>query len=88
MGRVETYLTIVLGVIWFVKYSEIPQIIQRVKFVFWKNPRLRPFDCEKCLSFWLSLIVDHSCIWSIAYAGIVSLFTIIASRLISHVADR
>lgn len=36
---------------WFANITGIPQRIKKA----WKVDKLRPFDCAKCLSFWISL---------------------------------
>lgn len=43
--------------------------------------RLKPFDCAKCLSFWMGLIISQD----IVIAGVVSLVAILTSKLINKI---
>lgn len=47
------WIVIIAIVSWWI--ADGSNIIQFVKFMF-KMDRLRPFDCPKCLGFWLGLI--------------------------------
>lgn len=58
------FITILIPVIsfWFACITGIPQ---RFKFAF-KRSALKPFDCSKCLSFWIALIyqIPHFSFWT------------------------
>lgn len=66
---------------WFV-ISGIPTYVASVlvNFGIRKSYRLKPFDCEKCLGFWLGLMPE----WSIIDAGISSLIAIVTVIIINR----
>jgi hypothetical protein len=69
-------------VIWFVGYSKIPQVLHKIKNLVWNTDRFRPFDCEKCLAFWMAIAYYHNeSLWNIVLlSGSISLGTIIAMK--------
>jgi hypothetical protein len=65
---------------WFAELSTVPQQI----VIFFEIKRIRPFDCTKCLSFWVALfygLLYYEVHLVILYAGLTSLFAIIFSRI-------
>lgn len=82
---------IVIGIFsyWFAVESGIPQYISGVLFNFGIKKRyhesyipirLKPFDCEKCLGFWLGLIYYYDT--CILMAGITSFAAILTGLII------
>jgi hypothetical protein len=70
---------IILFTIWFVGYSGIPFTLHKLRNLLFETNRFRPFDCEKCLAFWLAIAYYHSekPFDLILIAGSISLGTII-----------
>lgn len=77
-----TALIIACGVYVFIHVAEIPQYIKGA----FKLKRLKPFDCEGCLGFWLGGIVSFiqiQAIWTtIGAACISSVFSVILYLII------
>ena len=74
--------TIACGVYVFIHVAEIPKYIKGA----FKLKRLKPFDCESCLGFWLGAIVQFiqiQDIWlTIGAACISSVFSVILYLII------
>lgn len=76
---------------WFAALSGVPDYIKGVLFRFGVKKRigtghiairLKPFDCEKCLAFWLGVInFWGNDFW--IYAGCTSLLAIVIGLLIN-----
>ena len=79
------YATIILFTCWFVMFSGVPKmILWFVNKYIHNGNRIRPFDCEKCLAFWISIIYFFHEGWlCIPIAGCVSLGAIMLSILIN-----
>lgn len=86
-------LIIGLFALWFASESGLPTYVKNTLFKFGVKKelpgthgasipiRLYPFDCEKCLAFWIGVIVFPFTWVGIAYACLASL-TAIAGKLI------
>jgi len=87
------YILIAIFSYWFAGMSKIPTYVKNVLFNFGIKKgdlpiRLKPFDCEKCLAFWM-------CVWYflfpklfpviIIYAGCASFAAILIQILISKI---
>lgn len=79
---------------WFAVFSGIPQYISKVLFKFgvkkqigtgYMPIRLYPFDCEKCLAFWLAIINfwGQSEWWLMA--GCASLVAIVIGFIVNRI---
>lgn len=76
------YLLIALFSVWFAELSTLPQtVIMWVDSPLFK--RFKPFDCPKCLAFWLALIYSWHYSWYeiLIISGVTSLAAICISRL-------
>lgn len=95
-----TYLLIALFSAWFAEISELPQflmkwlmyrykIFKRVQMgeIVTERPyRIKPFDCELCLSWWIALITSlavyhFSFFYSILISGSCSLIAMVIVKL-------
>ena len=54
MGRIN--LLILLSPFIALAIFPLSGIIQRIKFAY-KIKRMKPFDCEKCLGFWVCVLI-------------------------------
>ena len=77
-----------LGLIsfWFAILSRIPQFVMKlINILFTKNlTRLKPFDCSKCLGFWIGLIVSLVCepyVMCLVYAPLTSLTATLTEKI-------
>lgn len=93
------YFLIAAFAYWFAALSGVPQYVSGVLFNFGVKKkyagdfmpiRLKPFDCEKCLAFWLAIwygSFHQQHLWELGlYSGITSLMAIIVSRLYNKIA--
>ena len=94
------YILITIFAVWFAVYSGVPQYVSQVLYNFGISKsggldyqgnelfipiRLLPFDCEKCLSFWMVFTYGafHEHLWmALLYAGCASLGAILFTKLI------
>lgn len=79
------YLILSAFAFWFAELSSIPQMVLHwINFLSWMIggshnglTRLKPFDCVKCLGFWIGLIYTYkltdNLMWSIISGGVYSL---------------
>lgn len=94
------YILIAAFSFWFVNVTKLPKNFAewlKVKKV-WYNiyeekgveylyaKRLKPFDCDICLSFWLTLALTYSTDYVnwVLMAGVTSLFTFILHGVINR----
>ena len=97
------YILITIFAVWFAVYSGVPQYVSQVLYNFGTSKRigwdqngdplmipirLLPFDCEKCLSFWMVFTYGafHEHLWmALLYAGCASLGAIIVTKLLAKI---
>lgn len=82
---------------WFANISGIPQMVSQFLFLMgkfkqvtpeFKRPyRLKPFDCEMCLTFWLYLFThfEQPILNNLFMSGVCSLIAMIITKLYNKI---
>lgn len=92
-------ILIAIASTWFTTMSNIPQTIKYYlkKLNIWYLTdeygvhvarRIKPFDCEKCLSFWLTIIycwsLHYELLYVLLYATCASSISLLISKIYNH----
>ena len=92
----EVTLLIGLFSLWFASESGIPTYIKTTLFKFGVKKglpgvsgahvpiRLYPFDCEKCLAFWLGILIFPYTWEGICWAALASLTAIVGKLILNR----
>ena len=82
------YILIAVFSYWFAGLSGIPNYTKGVLSNFGINIKLRPFDCERCLAYWLALwfyLFPNYFPMIIIYAGCASFGAILLFTLFNRI---